>query len=287
MWPKKKCYHVNPPPPKKNNRFLIFGRHVGPSGGGVSDDTDLSLITIFAARPGDPEGSAGQFIHDLRAELPRLRGLGPSTRAAVGLEPGSADGFAIVGPTVIGNTNGGVMRTALLGLGFSSGDDARRRALVSAMASVTHPAKPATQCAVLASALHSRAFEAGRLNAADVIVDESAALGTLEASVDEWVSEVRTWSPPARGISMDPVETLAAVVWVVDRSESLPDAYRLSCDLGGDTDTVAALAGGLVAARSGPAGVVEIAWIDDVLWFEIPQVVLAAQRLSEIRATSP
>ena len=135
----------------------IGSRADWPLGGGVSDDTDLSLITIFAARPGDPEGSAGQFIHDLRAELPRLRGLGPSTRAALGLEPGSADGFAIVGPTVIGNTNGGVMRTALLGLGFSSGDDARRRALVSAMASVTHPAKPATQCAVLASALHARA----------------------------------------------------------------------------------------------------------------------------------
>lgn len=54
--------------------------------GGVSDDTLLSLITISTAEIGDPDGSSVRFLEQLRAEIPNLRGLGPTTRAALGMK---------------------------------------------------------------------------------------------------------------------------------------------------------------------------------------------------------
>ena len=57
------------------------------------------------------------------------------------------------------------------------------------------------------------------------------------------------WIAPTNGISLDPLETLQAVVWVVKNADNCADAFSLACSLGGDTDTVAALAGALFAAR--------------------------------------
>jgi len=81
------------------------------------------------------------------------------------------------------------------------------------------------------------------------------------------------------------VETIAAVVWVLSRSSNQLDGYRLACELGGDTDTVAALAGGLIAARDPDAALAGVPWIDDVRWSEIPEVVTAAERLAGMRVT--
>jgi len=100
-------------------RIPVDAQHLATRGdwpvGGVSDDTHLSLITIFAAIDGEPLASGERFLRDLRREIPRLRGLGPTTKAALGLAPDSGEDFAVVGTTVIGNTNGGMMRTSVLG----------------------------------------------------------------------------------------------------------------------------------------------------------------------------
>jgi ADP-ribosylglycohydrolase len=78
------------------------------------------------------------------------------------------------------------------------------------------------------------------------------------------------WTPPASGISLDPLETLQAVVWVVKRAENCADAFALACSLGGDTDTVAALSGALFAARwPEEANFYSIPWIHDVAWDEV------------------
>jgi len=65
---------------------------------------------------------------------------------------------------------------------------------------------------------------------------------------------------------LDPLETLSAVYWTVTHAESALDSYRIACELGGDTDTVAALATGLVAARDPiECGLLKISWLDEVL----------------------
>jgi len=37
------------------------------------------------------------------------------------------------------------------------------------------------------------------------------------------------WSVPIGGISLDPLETLQAVVWVVKRANDVADAFVLAC----------------------------------------------------------
>ncbi len=253
--------------------------------GGVSDDTLLSLLTISAVELGKPVDSAERFLSSLRQAIPHLRGLGPTTRAALGLPEPENEHLAVIGTTVIGNTNGGMMRTSLLGLGYPRERDAERRAMVAALARVTHKAPSAVTCAVLCSALFSAALDQPFESLANTLTREMSALGAVPNDVSELVASLKTWMPPSEGISLDPVETLGAVAYVVAHANDALGAFTLACELGGDTDTVAALAGALHGARSTDDDhLLSIPWIDEVLWSEIPGVTAAARTLALWRA---
>lgn len=248
--------------------------------GGVSDDTLLSLLTIFATTPDDPEGSAGVFLERLRRQAHELRGLGPTTRAALGMtvEPQYVD--------VVGRTNGGMMRTSLLGLGFPTRAAALRRRTVTELTRATHKEPAAVACAVLCSRLYSEALVGGATgDVQEQLQSEAAQIEDLPAGVQRQLDSLAAWEPPAEGVPLEPGETLSAVVWVVRHSRTLADAYRLACELGGDTDTVAALAGGLIAARKGDVrDLLDLPWIDQVLWSEVDELVDAAELLTRMRA---
>ena len=200
--------------------------------GGVSDDTLLSILTIKSLSKKTPTEAATFFLEQLRLAIPRLRGLGPTTRTALGLEVKDGE------RGVIGETNGAIMRTALCGLYIRENRDEWIKALVE----VTHKSPKAVECAQIAAGLFA----------------------------GEDFPNYSDWSPPTTGISLDPLETLLAVVWVVKRANNCADAYSLACSLGGDTDTVAALAGALFAARwPEKSDFYSISWLDDVKWDEI------------------
>lgn len=266
------------PEPLPVDMSAMAGRADWPLGG-VSDDTLLSLLTIFAVTPGEPAASSEVFINRLRQQAPQLRGLGPTTRAALGME---------VNPehlTLVGNTNGGMMRTSLLGLGYTPSDSAERRAMVTQMARATHQEPSAVACALLCSRLYSQALATGSSEDLHALLrSEAADLVSLPTSVQQQLDSLETWSPAADGVPLEPGETLLAVTWVIRQSATLSDAYRLSCEIGGDTDTVAALSAGLVAARSGDQDqLLSLPWVDQVLWSEIPELVQAAEVLAEMR----
>jgi ADP-ribosylglycohydrolase len=247
--------------------------------GGVSDDTLLSLLTIFSVTRDQPRASASAFLERLRREAPELRGLGPTTRAALGME------VAEEHRSLVGNTNGGMMRTALLGLGFGPRRATERRQMVAELTRATHTEPAAVACAVLCSALYSDAAETGTSREPiTVLRDEAASLDDVPLTLTDQLSRFEDWAPPTAGVPLEPGETLLAVTWVISNTTGLADAYRLACELGGDTDTVAALAGGVVAARNAQrAGLLGIPWVDDVLWSEVPELVTAASVLSELR----
>ena len=73
---------------------------------------------------------------------------------------------------------------------------------------------------------------------------------TTDARLAEVLTQVSvgTWEPPASGISLDPCETVAAVLWCATRATSLRSGLVSAVQLGGDTDTVAALVGGLMGS---------------------------------------
>jgi ADP-ribosylglycohydrolase len=200
--------------------------------GGVSDDTLLSILTIKSLSKQTPTEAAGFFLEQLRQAIPRLRGLGPTTRTALGLEVKDGE------RGVIGETNGAIMRTALCGLYIQENRDEWIKALVE----VTHKSPKAVECAQIAAGLFA----------------------------GEDFPDYSDWSPPTTGVSLDPLETLQAVVWVVKKANNCADAFSLACSLGGDTDTVAALAGALFTARwPEKSDFYSISWLDDVKWDEI------------------
>jgi ADP-ribosylglycohydrolase len=200
--------------------------------GGVSDDTLLSILTIRSLSQRTPADAAALFLEELRAAIPRLRGLGPTTRTALGLE------VKVGERGVIGETNGAIMRTALCGLYVKNNRDEWIKALVE----VTHKSPKAIKCAQIAAGLFA----------------------------GEDFPDYSDWTPPIGGISLDPLETLQAVVWVVKKANNCADAFAIACSLGGDTDTVAALAGALFAARwPEKADFYSIPWLNDVQWSEI------------------
>lgn len=216
--------------------------------GGVSDDTLLSILTIKSLTKKTPAEAAEFFLEQLREAVPRLRGLGPTTRTALGLEVKEGE------RGVIGETNGAIMRTALCGLYIRENRDEWIKALVE----VTHKSPKAIECAQIAAGLFA----------------------------GEDLPDYSEWSVPIGGISLDPLETLQAVVWVVKRANNCADAFSLACSLGGDTDTVAALAGALFAARwPEKADFYSIPWLNDVQWDEIEKELReCAEMLEQIHA---
>jgi ADP-ribosylglycohydrolase len=74
---------------------------------------------------------------------------------------------------------------------------------------------------------------------------------TTDARLAEMLTQVSagTWEPPASGISLDPYETVAAVLWCATRATSLRSGLMNAVQLGGDTDTVAGLVGGLMGCK--------------------------------------
>jgi ADP-ribosylglycohydrolase len=216
--------------PKEIPQVLLS--KVGWPFGGVSDDTLLSILTIKSLSQRTPADAAALFLEELRAAVPRLRGLGPTTRTALGLE------VKVGERGVIGETNGAIMRTALCGLYLENNRDEWIKALVE----VTHKSPKAIECAQIAAGLFA----------------------------GEDFPDYSDWTPPIGGISLDPLETLQAVVWVVKRANNCAEAFTLACSLGGDTDTVAALAGALFAARwPERSDFYSIPWLNDVQWSEI------------------
>ncbi len=219
--------------PEKNVPQELKGKDGWPFGG-VSDDTLLSVLTINSLKMSSPVEAAEEFLMQLRIAVPRLRGLGPTTRTALGLEVKSDE------RGVIGETNGAIMRSALCGLYL----DENRDEWIKALVEVTHKSPKAVECAQIAAGLFA----------------------------GEEFPDYADWIPPVSGVSLDPLETLQAVVWVVKRAKNCADAFALACSLGGDTDTVAALSGALFAARFPErADFYSIPWLKDVAWAEVEE----------------
>ena len=203
--------------------------------GGTSDDTSLTILTLLSLEKGEPSVVSRKFINLLRNESEKLRGLGPTTRAALGLPVKEHELDSV------GQTNGAMMRTALLGLIYSNREERVR--MVQALAESTH---------------------------VKFAVEKAIELSDLFAGKEPILMK-NEWQPPLDGVSNDARETFAAVIYVAERSQSIIDAMRISCALGGDTDTVAALSAALVASRANqPEGVFEIPWLEEVDWSGIP-----------------
>ena len=219
--------------------------------GATSDDTALTLLVAHHLADRDGDGDPAAFLADLAEQEPAIRGLGPTTTAAIerfrrGDEAADSPGRA---------TNGAAMRALPIGWVLPHDQAERRRQVTIAMSRATHADPAALVAACVIAACASWALENASpsmlLEAAAEEAREAAQAVTTEARLAEMLTQVSagTWEPPANGISLDPYETVAAALWCATRATSLRSGLVSAVQLGGDTDTVAALVGGLMGGK--------------------------------------
>jgi len=238
--------------------------------GGVSDDTLLTLLSIKALDSLTPAVARTRFIELLKENLPLLRGLGPTTRAAVGLPVKESEQH------FIGNSNGAMMRTALMGMAFLADDDLNRRQWITEIALATHSHERAIATSLIASKLFSQALLDPTIDIEKVAEGEAQAIGYSDFFSTHFDEKAQ--------VSLDPLHTLKTVIAIAASSSTVEQAYIRACEQGGDTDTVSALAGALVSLRFPSShNFFSIPWVNQVRWSEISEAGSALEIIYRTR----
>ena len=247
--------------------------------GGVSDDTLLTQLTIKALNSGKAgEALRDEFLRLLKIAVPELRGLGPTTRMALGLPLRE-------GELTNGRSNGAMMRCAFVGTAFPPASSSTRREVLFHLASATHPNEAAQYSALMLSAVFSELYENPSVDLVEVLRQEDHQIRQDGFTVeDTWIHHVLDYTPLETGTSLDPLDTLGAVLHVALSADSLAEHFYIACELGGDTDTVAALAGAIGAMRFESESLIAIPWFSQVNWGEVPHLQEYAGMLESRRA---
>ncbi|WP_240470943.1 PfkB family carbohydrate kinase [Schaalia suimastitidis] len=246
--------------------------------GSITDDTEQALLLAMQLIRGGGHIRADEFAADLLAweDEMRARGsldlLGPSTKRALDeLQAGAPLGSTGTTST----TNGAAMRVTPVGIACStqSTDDFRRMVEQSCM--VTHHTIHGFQSAALVAAAVSLGIDG-----CDV---RQAIRGALEYA--ETLGDFGAWNPPASvlararcavahaSVLTETQATLTTIErWIIDEvgtsveaNEAVPaalslayifadqpyEALLMAANIGGDTDTIAAIAGAILGACCG------------------------------------
>jgi ADP-ribosylglycohydrolase len=244
----------------------------GRPAGAVTDDTEQAVLLgrLLVAGPVDPRELAAVLVaweHDM-AERGSLDLLGPSTRRAVsavlaGTPPEEAG--------VHGDTNGAAMRITPVGIKVTPDDLPRLVDAVHEASLVTHN----TSVALAGAAAVAAAVSAGVAGAGSVTAATEAAVGAARMAAERghWVAgadvaaRIRWAAGLTAGAGVD--EAAEVIYSLVGTSlatqESVPAAFAvlsavpddpwqaclLAASLGGDCDTIAAMAGAISGACHG------------------------------------
>jgi ADP-ribosyl-[dinitrogen reductase] hydrolase len=90
--------------------------------------------------------------------------------------------------------------------------------------------------------------------------------------------------PPKGGVTLDVVATMATVLRVVREATGLASAMKQAVALGGDTDTAAAIVGGILGSQAEEVEA-EVPWLPRVVLPEPEIVEAAAAGLHELRGS--
>ncbi|KUI27551.1 hypothetical protein AU196_19675 [Mycobacterium sp. IS-1742] len=256
-------------------------RHGDWPSGATSDDTALTLLVAEYLRDRGAVVDEADFLTRLAAAAPHIRGIGPSTRAAVE-RFGRSGALQAEG----GDTNGAPMRA--LPIGWAVAGDDLRRTVTTGLSRTTHGAAPAVAAASIASAMASAAVDGA--SSVDAAARE---VGWAERCLDVELTAVRDavegrWRPGRNGVALEAVDAVAAVVDVVrhttERSLPIADALRYAVSLGGDTDTAAAIAGGILGGRAPQTP--DIPWLDRVDLPERATLDALSAALAQLRVST-
>lgn len=278
----------------------------GMPAGAVTDDTEQALLVAELLIEGDGHLEPRAFA-DALAEWERgmaakgsLDLLGPSTKAAIAA---IAAGTAPEEAGKRGTTNGAAMRITPIGIAFGPDPSLLLPAVIEATR-VTHN----TGLGIAGAAAVAAAVSAG-IDGADAAActDAAAALADAAASHGAWIAggsigpRIRWATAAVADLADDAaLDFVADVVGTsVASQESVPAAFAMAsrfgddpwgclcriASLGGDTDTLGAMAGAILGARHGMAAWPRdaVAQVTDVNHLDLPALTA---RLLALRARS-
>jgi hypothetical protein len=172
--------------------------------GATSDDTALTLLVAHHLADRDGDGDPAAFLADLAGQEPAIRGLGPTTTAAI--ERYRRGDAATASPGRA--TNGAAMRALPIGWVLPHDHAERRRQATIAMSRATHadPAALVAACVIAAcsSWVLENASPSMLLEAAIEEARDAAHEATTDARLAEMLTQVSagTWELPAAWIHM-------------------------------------------------------------------------------------
>jgi ADP-ribosyl-[dinitrogen reductase] hydrolase len=251
--------------------------------GATSDDTDQLMLVARHLVQSQGRVDEREFLTLLVKALQRMRGPGPSTTAAVRrfLDTGVVQAPA-------GNTVGAAMRALPIGWAMPPAAAEQRRATTIRLSRTTHGAPPAIISACVVAAMASWALERWSIDAVVAGgLDEAEHMAKWYALPSDTMQPIRqgasgAWGPYQAGMVLDAVATVASVMLVLRESQGLATAMKHAVSLGGDTDTVAAIVGGILGCQSEDVES-EIPWLSSVTLPEPELIDAAAVGLYKLR----
>src|SRR5215218_2690358 len=243
-----------PSPARGSKTEMCGGGSLDWEPGEFTDDTQMALLvaTSLVDRDGLDEADVFERFRTWAAAGPP--DIGNQTRAVLGSgrpwDVAAAEHFARSGHAA---GNGSLMRTTPAAIRFAR--DGREATMDAArrISALTHGDPSAGEGCAIFHELMRVALDGGEPLAAIPSALEVVADGHRE----RWATALApTWTPDDATESNGAVwPTLGSAVWALRQGRDFAEVMRLVIDLGGDTDTVACVAGGLAGAVFGMGGI--------------------------------
>lgn len=287
----------------------------GMPAGSVTDDTEQALLiaSLLVRGRGTSSGrvalDAGEFAHALLAwedsmiERGSLDLLGPSTKAALERVRAGEDPLTVGGA---GTTNGAAMRVTPIGIAMPTADPEAFADAVWSSCQVTHATRQGFQSAALVAAAVSMGIDAARSTTPDLrgllwkaltYVDSLPERGAWTPDPDVVAATRRAMQLVANPASSSLECLIEQVGTSVASAQAIPMAFALlardpspralldAANIGGDTDTIGAIAGAILGAALGFEVFVGrgLAQVELASHLDLPSVAL---ELLELRAAN-
>jgi ADP-ribosyl-[dinitrogen reductase] hydrolase len=218
--------------------------------GSTSDDTEQLLLVAEYLVEANGQIDERDFLSRLAKALPGMRGAGPTTQAAVRRFLATGELQATKGSSI-----GAAMRALPFGWATPITAVEYRRELTVRLSRTTHGTPEAITSACVVAEMAAWAIEqhpvdavvaAGLREAEEVAQQHGLHSATLQPLRRATTGD---WPPNTAGPTLDAVATVASVLHVLREARFLATAMKRAVALGGDTDTTAAIVGGLLGCR--------------------------------------
>ena len=294
----------------------------GMPAGSVTDDTEQALLvaSLLVRGGGSSSGrvalDAGDFSHALLAwedsmiERGSLDLLGPSTKAALERVRAGEDPLTVGG---LGTTNGAAMRVTPIGIAVSTADPEVFADAVWSSCQVTHATRQGFQSAALVAAAVSLALDWPEASASDMTTLLWKAVSYVESLPERgaWTPDPDVVAATRRAMQLVANPASSSLECLVEQigtsvasAHAIPMAFALlardpspralldAANLGGDTDTIGAIAGAILGSVLGveafdPAMLTQVELTSHLDLPSIALELLALRAASEPATSAP